>query len=85
MSLTPFCKLFDIQDYGQILIKIDESESRDPEIRVYAQPNGLGVCSLAVTFDDWETADAFFTGLDEEKAIRFAKTIFDSARGTEVE
>lgn len=79
--MTPFCKLFNTKDFGQILVKISEDdEAGDPEVRFYAQPDGLGVCSLAAKYagDDegWERADTFFAQVDAAKAIEFAQPIF---------
>ena len=70
-----FCKVFDSPKYGQILVKIDDKESRDEtglEVRLYAKPEGYGVCSLACDFSDTDDgiddAQKFFNEINLEKA-----------------
>ena len=73
-----FAKLYET-DKGQILCKIDTGESDKPEIRYFFEPNGLGVCSVAMTFEDdetgdaWERADKAFEDVSEQSA----KGVFD--------
>lgn len=68
-----FAKLFRFDDVGQVLVKLDDSED-GPEVRVYFQPKGLGVCSTAFTFkpddleDENDKAEKAFDLIDEEKA-----------------
>lgn len=65
-----FAKLFD-SEFGQILVKKDEGDD-GPEVRFFFQPEGFGVCNLAVGFSDndagWEKADAFFEAVDQASA-----------------
>lgn len=70
-----FAKLYDTEEHGQILVKLDQSESDDhsgPEIRYYFEPEGLGVCSIAINAVDtdkgWEAAERIFTETTEERA-----------------
>lgn len=71
----PFAKLFDTER-GQILVKIDQSDEGDPEIRFFTSPPGLGVgvCSAALTFEDsesgWEKAEQAFEKVDMEMALK---------------
>lgn len=69
----PFAKLFDTE-HGQILVKIDAGEDSAPEVRFFAEPPGLGVCSVALAFEDsdegWDTAEQAFEKVDIEMAIR---------------
>lgn len=72
--MNDFCKLFEHAEYGQILVKIDKDEDEMPEVRFYAQPKGLGVCSVAVSFTDddegWSSADELFAKVDKDRAIK---------------
>jgi hypothetical protein len=54
-----FAKLYDT-DKGQVVVMIQSNEDADPEIRFYAEPEGLGVCSLAMSYDDWDVAEENF-------------------------
>lgn len=75
-----FVKLYETEETGQILVKIDDGEN-GPEVRYYFVPKGLGVCSAALEFTDddkgkaWDKADAAFERVDEEQAIKFANTM----------
>lgn len=67
-----FAKLFGT-DSDQVLVKIDANGEGCPEVRVFFSPEGLGVCSCALQWDDdtdasWGKAEAAFTQIDEEKA-----------------
>lgn len=68
-----FAKLYGTDD-DQILVKMDEVDS-SPEIRFFFQPNGLGVCSFALSFTHGDPAKA---GEMCEEA--FAKVTEASAR-----
>ena len=71
-----FAKLYEKEGIGQVLVKLDNSE-KGPEIRYYFVPEGLGVCSVAVEFNDnadsWDKADAAFERVNEEQAIQLAR------------
>ena len=66
-----FAKLFG-SDGDQILVKLDSSVAGAPEVRVFFEPTGLGVCSVAVTFPDsengWDVPEMAFKSTDEAKA-----------------
>lgn len=74
-----FAKLYDTE-VGQILAKIDVGEDETPEVRIFFEPEGLGVCSLAVTFaeysesEQWDKLDEVFKGLDEENLVAMVKS-----------
>jgi hypothetical protein len=67
-----FCKIFGDGD-NQRLVKIDSNaEESGPEVRVYFKPIDLGVCSLAIQWDDnsdksWDLAEAAFERMDEAR------------------
>lgn len=56
----------------QVLMKIDTGEEGAPEVRFYCEPEGLGVCSFAIGFEDsdagWDRAESAFSEIDEERA-----------------
>lgn len=79
-----FCKLFETQKHGQILVKLDEgTDDSVAEVRFYVQPPGLGVCSFAAGFDNntdaWDKAEAMFARVDEAEAIRAAESLLAMA------
>jgi hypothetical protein len=70
--MTMFAKLYGA-DKGQVLVKLDTGEEGNPEVRVFFEPEQLGVCSCALSWDDdftasWDKAEKVFAGIDETKA-----------------
>lgn len=65
-----FAKLYGTEN-DQLLVTIDEGEN-GPEIRFHFKPEGLGVCSFAMQFEDsdagWDNAEAGFRDMTEERA-----------------
>jgi len=83
---TPFAKLFETEEYGQILVKLDASpDEHEPEVRFYVNPPGLGVCSFAAGYPDsdegWDAAQACFDKCDLEMAVAAAKEVFEQTKG----
>ena len=83
-----FCKLFETEKHGQILVKLDDgTDDSVAEVRFFVQPPGLGVCSFAAGFnteecsDDeaWDKAEAMFEKIDEAEAIRAAESLLAMA------
>lgn len=83
--MEKFCKLFETEEYGQILVKLDMNTEDSPEVRIYFQPEDLGVCSVALTHDDndegWERAEKSFNSVDEEKAKTIVGKLVVALRG----
>ena len=81
--MEKFCKLFETDAHGQILVKLDVNDKGVPEVRFYAQPEGLGVCSIAVSFSDddagWDLADKAFAKSDADFAVKQLEPIFKMA------
>lgn len=46
-----FAKLYDTK-YGQVVVMKQDNEDGEPEIRFYAEPEGLGVCSMAFSYEE---------------------------------
>jgi hypothetical protein len=72
-----FAKLWGEND-KQILLKIDSGDE-GPELRVFFEPPGLGVCSCAINFEDsdegWSAAEKAFGDFTEEAARKIAEEI----------
>lgn len=69
-----FAKLFG-PDNDQVLVKLDAHDRTGvPEIRIFFEPPGLGVCSFAVSYEDseqgWNLAEQAFKRMDEVEARR---------------
>lgn len=81
--MEKFCKLFETETHGQLLAMLGRNDQDKPEVRVFAAPEGLGVCSLAASYSDddegWDRAEEWFSRIDEDKAIEHTKILFDSA------
>ena len=71
-----FAKLFDTS-YGQVVVLKQGNEDNEPEVRFFAEPEGLGVCSMAIGFEEdaWEDADTAFDKVDLAMAEAAAKQL----------
>lgn len=80
-----FAKIYETSAVGQILVKKDEGEDQTPEVRFFFKPQGLGVCSVALTFPDtdqgWDDCDAAFEKVDEETSIKVVEEIIQKYAG----
>jgi len=71
--VSKFAKLFEFDDIGQVLVKRDDGDN-GAEVRIYFQPEGLGVCSTAFNFEpsgdetEHDKADKAFAIIDQDKA-----------------
>ena len=74
-----FAKLFDRPAYGQVLLKLDVDDEGRPELRWFAHPPGVGVCSLAFGFEDddagWGDARRAFDQATEKSADEMGRTL----------
>ena len=75
-----FAKLYET-NIGQILVKTDTNEDGCPEVRIYFEPDGFGVCSQAVTFTDddsgWDNRQKYFDLVGEEEAVKVVGEILN--------
>lgn len=83
--MEKFCKLYETETYGQILVKLDHAlDNTGSEIRVYVQPENFGVCSIALFYgnsdEDWDLAEKEFSEFTQEKAEKYALTMFDMVK-----
>lgn len=77
--MRDFAKLFNAKEHGQIVVIIQSNDEDKPEVRFFFKPEGLGVCSTALVFDDsdagWDECEQFFDSIDEEQAIKLVVEI----------
>jgi hypothetical protein len=76
-----FAKLFETEDRGQLLVLLKTDENGNPEVRFFAQPESLGVCSVAIGWEDdsersWSLAEKAFEKTDEAIAREATNAIF---------
>lgn len=78
-----FAKLYQFDSVGQVLVKLDDEEN-GPEVRLYFQPEGLGVCSSAFNFkadengSEWDKAEQAFELVDAEKAEKIVLGVLET-------
>jgi hypothetical protein len=59
MNPNNFCRTFSIKRYGQICVMRRQDKDGGPEVRLYFQPKGMGVCEFGIGFrDDTTPGDA---------------------------
>ena len=66
-----FAKVFDVKRYQQILLLKEQNEDGNDQIRVHFKPEGHGVCSFVVGFqeDQQEKTDTLFDQVTPQDAI----------------
>jgi hypothetical protein len=78
-----FAKIFELET-GQVLAKLDAHEG-EPELRWYAQPPELGVCSIAISFkntdEGWDLAEKAFADANEATARAAMASILSAVAG----
>lgn len=78
-----FAKLYGT-DKDQVLVKMDTNEEGRPELRFYCEPDGLGVCSVAVIFSDndkgWAKAEQGMKEMTEKMARTMVERVMRSSR-----
>lgn len=78
-----FAKMFSSEKYGQIVaIRQGADETGKPEIRFFFQPPAMGVCSLAMVFDDtddgWDAQEEAFAKLKLDAAEKTVGVVIDN-------
>jgi len=77
-----FAKVFQSDRHGQIIAmkKTDDDEGK-PEVRFFVEPEGAGVCSIAIGYEDddegHERCISFFEALDPATAGQSIKPLTD--------
>lgn len=69
--MSKFAKLYEDKAIGQILVKLDSSEEDDQEaeVRIYFEPQGLGVCSTSFHFSSWDDAEEAFDKVNQKLCV----------------
>ena len=76
--MSQFAKVFDRPKYGQVVMILKTAEDDNkPELRCFVKPDELGVCQVAIGFDDWNHAEEAFARADEALADQMAAAIFE--------
>lgn len=77
--MSGFAKLFNTKEHGQIVVIMQANDEDNPEVRLFFKPEGLGICSVAPSFDDsdagWGLCEQFFNSIDEERDIKWVVEI----------
>ncbi len=85
--MEKFCKIFESEEYGQILVIKDTNEKHQPQVSVKFIPQGLGVCGPDFAFSDededlaWEKVDKLFDSLEFEQVESLAEETTHMALG----
>ena len=72
-----FAKLFNTEQHGQILVKIDTDDEYKTEVRFWFEPDNLGVCSMALKYanEDDDKAQTYFDNLNESEAVAIVSNL----------
>lgn len=69
---SDFAKIFRDEAGRQILVTRDAGDAGEPAVKVSIEPEGFGVCYMALRYDDddngWDTRDEVFAAFTEEEA-----------------
>jgi len=80
-----FAKLYE-RDGVQALVMIDTNDKGGPQVKIYTEPEGLGVCSIGPSWDDtpdlWDAAEKYFNSIDEGAAFAAVQEIENFYRDT---
>jgi len=80
-----FAILHETEEFGQVLAVLQrDDEEGKPELRVFLQPPGLGVCSLKFGFKDtdegWNKAEEALGKFDYGQALAVAEAFINQTR-----
>ena len=78
-----FAKIFETEEYGQILVKVDKDQEGNPSVQLFFRFEGEDVSTLEESFRGSDAADAAFEEYDEAKAIEhvsFVRVLQSSER-----
>jgi len=78
-----FAKLYETEEHGQILVMLDSNdENGRPQVKVYFEPDNLGVCSVGLNYnsditedEQWSAAEKSFNNFTEEFASGIVKNV----------
>ena len=62
-----FCKVFDVEEWGQVAVMRDYDDDDSPEVRFYHKTKlGNGVSMVAVQFDGDDAVRVWFDEIDQK-------------------
>lgn len=85
--MSDFCKLFNSDKYGQILVIADTNSKGHPSVCIKVVPEGMGICSPEYSFTDddemvaWEKVDKLFESIDLTMAEKIAEEVSSMVDG----
>lgn len=83
--MKKFAKLFETEEYGQIVVIKCDGEDGEPSIEFKAKPNSMGVCTTRISFKDtdagWDAQDKAFEAITEDEAKAGVADIFKLCEG----
>lgn len=81
MIQTAFAKLFETEQYGQILVVRDRDADAKPALKVILFVPTVGaLVTITTSFSDDGDADLGFSRADKEWAMKVAKDLLGTAR-----
>ena len=73
-----FAKIYEFDDIGQVLVKHANTDD-GYEVKVYCEPKGFGICSMALNFPDTDTgfknSNKCFSAVTSHHAEKTARDI----------
>ena len=78
-----YAKIFKSKRFNQIVVMRRQDKDGGPEVRIYFQPEGMGVCEFGIGFRDNEPGDAperldkAFKSLDGSEATILIESYLD--------
>ena len=75
--MNQFAKMFDRPKYGQVVMLLRTDDDDKPELQCFVKPDGLGVCQVAIGFDEWPPAEKALADADDAFADQVAAAIFE--------
>ena len=81
--MTDFCKIFQSDEYGQILVVNDTNDDGRPSVQVkFNALSQFGICSIDAVFNDndagYAAADKAFKTMTADNAIKAVANVVDS-------
>ena len=79
-----FVKLYAFDDIGQVLVKHANTDD-GYEVKLYCEPEGFGICSMAINFPDtdtgFESSNKCFGAITSHHAENTARKIISELDG----
>jgi hypothetical protein len=72
-----FARVFEVARYGQIVMLKQQNQEGAPELRFFCQPEGYGVCSFAIGWNDDDNAESKLNHAFNAMVMREAIEICD--------